>query len=65
MGGGAQAGRKNMKSVGSSGWGWEVDFFFQTSPLPFTSSEYDRCDHLTHKEGAGLHLHVPKCTWDL
>ena len=58
------AGSKKVSSMGSRGWGRGMNFFFQTSPLLFTSSKYDHYDHLTHKEGAGLHFHVPKSTWN-
>lgn len=41
------------------------DFFFQTSPPPFTSSKYDHYGYHTLREGEGLHFHLPKSTWEL
>lgn len=41
------------------------DFFFQTSPSPFTSSKYDHYGYHTLEEGARCYFLLPKSTWEL
>ena len=50
--------------VGRKGVNQGRHLCFQTS-LPFTSCRYAHDGHLTRKEGAGLHSHLPKTTWEL